>query len=144
MLMTAQTQGANDQIVWPHLSAFLRSANSRLTDRHKDGHLTLQGREMTFTSKVPSNLGYLCWSVNSKGFFLILNKILFILFLSALGLLLIAQVFSSFGERGLLSRCSVQVSHCGVFFHRWSTGSITVSCMGFVALWHVKSSPTRD
>ena len=56
MLMTAPTQGANDQIVWPHLSAFLRPANSRLTDRHKDGHLTLQGREMTITSKVSSNL----------------------------------------------------------------------------------------
>ena len=66
MLMTAQTQGANDQIVWPHLSAFLRPAKSRLTERHKDGHLTLQGRETTFTSKVPSNLGYLCWSLNSK------------------------------------------------------------------------------
>ena len=52
-----------------------------------------------------------------KFFFLIIIYLIYLLFLllAVLGLCCCARVFSSFGEQGLLSRCSTPASHCSGF-----------------------------
>ena len=43
--------------------------------------------------------------------------------LAVLGLRCCAWAFSSCGEQGLLARCRVRASHCGVFCRTWALGT---------------------
>ena len=80
--------------------------------------------------------------------FISLLKIFVGLFLVVLGLHGYVQIFSSYGEQGVLSSCGAQASHCGGFsLHSMGSracGLQWLQLTGLVALWHVGSSQTRD
>lgn len=70
--------------------------------------------------------------------FKILN--IFYLFMEALGLWCCTWAFSRCGEWRAALHCGTQVFHGGGF----SCGARALGCSGLLALWHMRSSWTRD